>query len=149
MTGADDWELLREYVRDGSQAAFAELVRRHVGPVYGTCRRQAGGDAHLAEDLTQAVFLLLATRARTMRQGVVLGGWLHRTACYVAANTRRAEVARRKREMVAVRTSEAAEHVGAAESAEELAALDRALARLREGERDAVVLRYIEGRSAL
>src|SRR5947208_2459809 len=58
-----DGELLREFAEKGSQGAFGEIVRRHVDWVYSCARRQVG-DAHLAEDVVQAVFVLLAGKAR-------------------------------------------------------------------------------------
>ena len=59
----DDIELLRRFAKEGSQAAFAELVRRRVNLVYAAALRQTGGDAHLAQDVTQRVFLAQIGRA--------------------------------------------------------------------------------------
>jgi hypothetical protein len=53
-----DADLIREFVQDGSDTAFAELVQRHVDLVFSAARRQLG-DAHLAEEVTQSVFCLL------------------------------------------------------------------------------------------
>src|SRR5262245_42438402 len=59
MTPANDWELLRWYARQRDQAAFTELVRRHVNLVFSSAHRRVGNQ-HLAEDVTQAVFIILA-----------------------------------------------------------------------------------------
>src|SRR3954463_8069469 len=96
----DDWLCLREFVRHGSQAAFEEIVGGHVDLVYSVCRRQVR-DAHLAEDATQAVFVILAKKARTIRANTSLIGWLHHTARYVSANAVRVAANRRRHEMEA------------------------------------------------
>ena len=87
----NDWLLLREYVDRGSEAAFESLVKRHVDMVYSTALRQLR-DPHLAQDATQAVFVLLARKARCLRSSVILGGWLYRTANFVANRALRARV---------------------------------------------------------
>src|SRR5689334_21822340 len=94
----DDRALLAAYVARADQAAFATLVRRHADLVYNACLRQARGDRHLADDATQAVFLLLAQRAGRLKPTVLLTGWLYNTARYAAANAVRAETRRRRHE---------------------------------------------------
>ncbi|MBL9126001.1 MAG: hypothetical protein JNL97_00070, partial [Verrucomicrobiales bacterium] len=71
-----DSELLRRYVQDGSEAAFTELVRRHVDLVYSAALRLVGGDRHLAQDVTQVVFLDLCRKARALARRESLAGWL-------------------------------------------------------------------------
>ena len=97
MRTMDDWELLQAYVKQRSEAAFAELVRRHLNWVHSAACRQVR-DVHLAEDVTQAVFVLLARKAGSLRRGTILAGWLFRTARFVAARTIRAEQRRKVRE---------------------------------------------------
>jgi len=82
---------LRDYVDNKSEAAFEALVKRHVDMVYATALRQAR-DPHLAQDISQAVFLLLARKASRLRSSVILGGWLYRTANFVASRALRARV---------------------------------------------------------
>ena len=74
MGDRSDFELLSQYVQQGSQAAFAELVRRYVDMVYTAAARQVR-DRHAAEDVTQVVFIVLARKARTLREGSLLGPW--------------------------------------------------------------------------
>ena len=63
---SEDAELLRRYAFERSEAACAELVRRHLAPVYGFALRRVGGDAHLAEDVVQVVFTTLARKAAAL-----------------------------------------------------------------------------------
>src|SRR5688500_3675350 len=71
-----DDDLLKRYAREDDHDAFAELVRRYIGLVYAAARRQTRGDAHLADDVTQAVMIVLARRAGDIAPGSVLAGWL-------------------------------------------------------------------------
>src|SRR3954469_17213622 len=87
MSAGDD-ELLGRYVRQHDQAALDELIRRHIDFVYAAARRQLGGDAHTAEDVTQAVFLILLGKAKSVRRGGLVG-WLFQTTRYAAANARK------------------------------------------------------------
>src|SRR3954447_16396737 len=80
---ARDWDLLREYARTGSDAAFAALVSAYVDVVHSAAVRQVR-DAALAEDVTQAVFIILARKAASLHEGVVLAAWLHKVLRYPA-----------------------------------------------------------------
>src|ERR1051325_2230228 len=104
MNGATDQELLRDYAERRSDAAFAELVRRHVDLVYSAALRMVR-DSHLAEDVTQGVFVALARSARQLTDRPVLSGWLHRTAQNLAANAVRSDVRRRSRESRYIETA--------------------------------------------
>jgi RNA polymerase sigma factor (sigma-70 family) len=90
---ADD---LRAYVATGDGDAFARLTCRYLNVVYTFCRRQLG-DAALAEDATQAAFILLSRKAASLKPGVVLSGWLFSTARHCCVNARRAESRRKIR----------------------------------------------------
>src|SRR3954447_17303009 len=93
----DDLELLRRYVKDGCAKSFAIVMRRHIGWVYSASLRQVG-DAALAEDVTQSVFVLLTRRAAELSDKVVLRGWLFNTLRFVAREARRNQGRRRRHE---------------------------------------------------
>src|ERR1035437_10917506 len=85
MNQPDDIELLRQFADHDSEAAFATLVARHVNLVYSAALRHVGNPHH-AEEITQAVFIILARKARHLRPGTTLSGWLYQTARLTAAN---------------------------------------------------------------
>ena len=149
MDSLSDQQLLRDYAERRSEAAFAQLVRRHVDLVYSAALRMVR-DAHLAEDVAQGAFLALAQNARQLTDRPVLSGWLHCTARNLAAKVVRTDARRRARESRYIGT--AMNELLAAEadaSWDHLAPhLDAALGELSETDRDAVVLRYFEGKSA-
>jgi len=141
----DDHELLREYVERQSEAAFAELVARHVNLVYGTARRVVG-DPAAAQDVVQGVFIHLARKAWTVRDGRALPGWLYRAAYRTALDAIRGEQRRRQRETEAMKLAE----INSADEAawEKLAPLlDEAMQHLNRAEQDAVVFRFFEGKT--
>jgi RNA polymerase sigma factor (sigma-70 family) len=141
-----DYQLLRDYAGSRSEEAFAELVRRYLDFVYSAVLRMVG-DNHLAEDVTQGVFLALAQNTRQLADRQVLAGWLHRTARNLAANAVRSDVRRRAREQKAAAMNEllstepgiAWEHIAPH--------LDDALGKLDETDRDALFLRYFQRKS--
>lgn len=147
MNRLTDQQLLREYAGRRWEAAFAELVRRHVDFVHSAALRMVC-DAHLAEDVTQSVFAALAQNARQLAGHPVLSGWLHRTAQNLAANVVRSEVRRRAREQEAAAMNELLANEPAADWKNIAPHLDAALGELSEADRDAVLLRYFEKKSA-
>ncbi len=140
-----DWQLLRDYVDHNSQTAFATLVERHANMVYSTCLRETG-DPALAEDVAQVVFLILARKADSLREGTVLTGWLFQTARFAGKNAIKQEQRRQRSEQKAAEqmTSESEANPGWA-NVEPL--LHDGLAALRGDERDAILLRFFENRS--
>ncbi len=96
----DDLTLLREYSRNHSEPAFAALVSRHVNLVYSVALRQVR-EPILAEEITQAVFIILARKADALGDQTILPGWLCRTARYVSARALRTQCRRRQREQEA------------------------------------------------
>jgi RNA polymerase sigma factor (sigma-70 family) len=147
MNEQSDAQLLRAYAETHSEAAFGELVRRYLDLVYSAGRRMVC-DPHLAEDVTQAVFIALAKTSAQLAGRPVLSSWLHRTARNIAAQTIRTIERRRAREQ----ESAAMNELLSAEpdvSWEHIAPyLDDALGELSEPDRDAIFLRYFERKSA-
>src|SRR5215510_14195802 len=103
-------QLLNQYVKDGSEEAFGELVKRYIDLVYSSAVRLFNRDTHLAEDVTQTVFLDLARLARTFSPNVMLGGWLHRHTCFVASKLMRSERRREQRERRSVEMNTLQDH---------------------------------------
>jgi DNA-directed RNA polymerase specialized sigma24 family protein len=96
----DDLTLLREYARNNFEDAFATLVSRHVNLVYSVALRSVR-DAHLAEEITQAVFIILARKADSLGDKTIGSGWLCRTARYASANALTIQRRRQQREQEA------------------------------------------------
>jgi RNA polymerase sigma factor (sigma-70 family) len=141
-----DQELLAAYAATGDEPAFAELVARHGRMVYRTCLRSLGSE-HDAEEAAQAVFLVLAHKARALRSEGELAAWLHRVARNVAhlAIRSRARRSRHEAEAAMVRPTESAPDDVGARHAVPLQDLDRELDALPAAQRQAVLLRYLEG----
>ena len=141
MQAPSDAELLADYATRRSEAAFARLVERYVALVHSAARRQVS-DPQLAEEITQAVFIILARKAGSLTRQTVLAGWLCRTAHFAARDALKAERRRRHREQLAA-------HMDTTPDAawQQLAPLlDETVAQLREADRNAIVLRYYEQR---
>ena len=147
MNDQTDSQLLRAYTDHRAEPAFAELVRRHVDFVYSTALRMVC-DSHLAEDVTQGVFVALAKNAIQLTDRAVLSGWLHRTAQNIAAQTVRTDVRRRAREQEAAAMNELLSAEPDAVWEHIAPHLDAALGELAEADRDALLLRYFERKSA-
>jgi RNA polymerase sigma factor (sigma-70 family) len=141
-----DMELVREYARRSSNEAFSALVSRRVNLVYSMARRQVN-DPHLAEEITQAVFVVLARKAASLGPKTILPGWLCRTARNTAANALTIQRRRQRREQEAYMQSVANEPESAAWT-RIAPLLDTALAQLGEKDHDAIVLRFFQGKNS-
>ncbi len=144
----DDIALLREYARNNSEAAFAALVSRHVNLVYSVALRQVR-DAHLAEEITQAVFIILARKADKLGDQTILPGWLCRTARYASANALTIQRRRQHREQEAYMQSQLeSQENPTAETWNQIAPLlDGAMEGLGQKDHDALVLRFFENKT--
>ncbi|MGD0413449.1 MAG: TIGR03435 family protein [Verrucomicrobiota bacterium] len=147
MRDMDDMALLREYTARQSETAFTTLVERHIGLVYCAALRQVRDPAR-AQEITQVVFLLLARKAHSLREGTILSAWLYRAARFAASDARKMAFRRQQREQQAVQL-QAISPGSSEESAWEQIAplLDEAMAALGEKDRHAVMLRFFDQKS--
>jgi len=144
MQGPDN-SLIAEFNARRSEDAFAALVRQHVNLVFATAMRQVG-DAGAAEEITQNVFVALAQAAGKLGSHPTIAGWLHQTALNKSREWLRSELRRRKREQVAVNL-DLARAEGDSVWSPLVPLLDEALLELREPDRQAVILHFMEGRT--
>jgi RNA polymerase sigma factor (sigma-70 family) len=145
---ATDAVLLATYVKEhcdtpDGRDSLGELVRRHLDFVFGVARR-AVRDPAMAEDVTQAVFLILARKAHTIRHAEHLGSWLFQTTRYTAANAIKMAARRSRHEKLAARQEGAGMQI-VAEQSELVYQLDDALAELPQAEREVILLRFFRG----
>ena len=149
MVEENDQFLLRGYARDRCEASFSELVHRHVDLVHSTALRILR-DPSLAEEVSQRVFLALAHHSAKLQERASITGWLHETARNLAINTVRGEERRRQRESRCIETAmNHPDSNDAQELWEQIAPrLDEALAQLNTIERDVLLWRYFERRTA-
>jgi RNA polymerase sigma factor (sigma-70 family) len=140
-----DTQLIADYA-NGSPDALSALIRRYVDIVYAAAVRLTG-EPGMADDVTQAVFILLARKAKSLRSHTIIAGWLVVVTRQVARTAIRGRSRRHHHERAAARSEVAPMTPGDSESDELSRILDQALARLRSEERDAIVLRYLQALS--
>src|SRR5436190_6622975 len=148
-----DHQLLRGYVDRGDERAFTALVERYFAIVYAAARRHVRGNAHLAEDVTQAVFIMLARKGATLREGVSVAGWLITAARLASKTALRGEIRRQRREKRYGEMNPRHDQITDTDPTsggplpQISQQLDEALDRLNDRDRAAVTLRYMHDRS--
>ncbi len=146
MEPTDDSALLREYAENQSEEAFAALVSRHINLVYSVALRHVGDRIH-AEEITQAVFIILAKKALRLRHDRALSSWLFQATRLTAANFIRSEARRHRRQQEAYMQTILIESGGDTLWPGIAPLLDGAVAALSEKDRRAIMLRFYEGRN--
>jgi RNA polymerase sigma factor (sigma-70 family) len=146
MQKLDDMALVREFATRNSEAAFETLVARHVNLVHSAALRQVR-NPQLAQEITQAVFIILARKAASLPDGTFLIGWLFKTTRYAASAELRAATRRKRREQEAHMESLISETPDESAWLHIAPLLDEALTKLNETDRRAVLLRYFDGQT--
>ncbi len=143
----DDAELLQRFAAERSEAAFAEIVHRHVDLVYSAALRQMRGDYHRAQEVTQMVFVSLARKAAALVRHPALPAWLYRSTCLCALDLQRREARRAVHEREAALEAALTGETGTGPEWDRIRpVLDEAMIQLGEGDRQAIVLRYFANR---
>ena len=145
MQESQDSELLRHYAREKSDEAFAALVARHVNMVYSAALRKIGNPA-AAQEITQAVFIILAQKANRLLPHPALSGWLYQTTRLTAANFQRTEIRRTRREQEAYMQS-LSRRTEPELWTQIMPLLEDAMGDLGEKDRNALALRFFEGKT--
>jgi uncharacterized protein (TIGR03435 family) len=142
----DDMEWLRDYAATGSDQAFQMLVSRHLSLVYTAALRQVR-NPQLAEEVAQAVFIILARKAKSLSEKVILSGWLYRTTRFACADALKIQRRRQMREQEAHMDAITQSNQTDSNWEQLSPILDEAMAQLRDKDRDAIVLRFFENKN--
>lgn len=144
----EDAELLHRYATEQSEAAFAELIRRHVDLVYSAALRLVNGDTHRAQDVTQQVFAEFARQAKRLVRHPAPVGWLYTTTRRSVLRAIRTEQRRSARELEATAMNELLREAAPEPDWEHLRpVLEDAMHELGEKDRHAVLLRFFQNKS--
>ncbi len=146
MTDVSDMDLARKYATGDSEPAFAELVHRHINLVYSVALRCVG-NAEDAQDIAQAVFIILAQKATSLHERTVLTGWLYETTRFTALRFLRTKNRRHFREQEAYMQSTLNESDNDGVWQRLAPLLEDAMARLNEKERALLALRFFENKT--
>jgi RNA polymerase sigma factor (sigma-70 family) len=148
MSDNSDADLLERYTLYERDEAFTELVNRYIHLVHSVALRHTNNEHH-AQEITQAVFIILARKARSLGRNTILSGWLCHTAWLTAANFRRTEWRRARNEQEAFMQTTLGEAAPHGTWQDLVPFLDETLAQLGQRDRDAIVLRYFQNKSLL
>ncbi len=141
-----DGELLREFLAENSQHAFARLMKRHGPMVWGICRRALGHEQD-AEDALQATFLVLARQAAKIQKQESLASWLHGVALHMSNDARKAVARRNRHENKASVATPAPSPQSELSWREARAILDEEIGRLPQVYRESFLLCCLENQS--
>ena len=147
MPDANDMELIREYATRDSETAFAGLVHRHINLVYSAALRFTGNSSD-AQDVTQAIFIILAQKAASLRERTTLTGWLYEATRLTSRQLLRTRARQQAREQEAYMQSTVNDSDSENVWRQLAPLLEEAMARLSEKERALVALRFFENKSA-
>jgi RNA polymerase sigma factor (sigma-70 family) len=142
-----DWQLIQEYARSNSQNAFEQLAARHSGWVYSTALRHVR-DPHVARDVSQAVFIVLARKGVSLGPRMPLNAWLFKVTRYAAAHALRSASRRRRHERSAAAMNPEIPVLSTDPVLERMHShLDPMVSRLNASDRQAILLRFYEQKS--
>jgi RNA polymerase sigma factor (sigma-70 family) len=148
MTDVTDMDLARQYAAGNSEPAFAELVRRHLNLVYSVALRHVGNPQD-AQDVAQAVFVILAQKATGLGERTILTGWFYETTRFTALRFLRTKTRRQFREQEAFMQSTLDQSDSTDSVWQQLGPLlEDAMARLNEKDRTLLALRFFENKTA-
>ena len=145
---SEDAELFNRYAAERSEAAFAELTRRHVDMVYSAALRLMAGNIHSAQDVTQQVFTEAARQAKRLARHPAPVGWLYTTTRLMALRINRTEQRRRTREQEANTMNEILhENAPPCDWSQLSPVIEDALHELNDKDRNALLLRFFQNKS--
>lgn len=140
-----DSALLSAYAERSDQAAFADFVQRHLGLVYFAALRRTGGNAALAEEIAQQVFVQAGLKAAALAGHATVVGWLYTTTRHLATDAVRSEASRARREQEAHRRLDLMAGETDPNWAQVRPLIDRELDALGAADREAILLRFFSG----
>lgn len=147
MNHGDASALLGRFASEGDEEAFRTLVNQSVTLVYSAALRQSRGDSHLAEEITQSVFTLLARKAGSLRGHPTITGWLFTATRLCARAAVRASERRRQlnTDISAMPEPTSGDYSDSSWSGVKLV-IDDAMHRLNARDREGILLRFFENR---
>jgi RNA polymerase sigma factor (sigma-70 family) len=147
LESMNDGQLLELFSTHNDERAFELLAARHAEMVANVAKRVLP-NANDVDDVTQAVFVVLARKAATLKAPDTIAGWLHHVTVNVATRARDAGRLRQMREREARAMTEPTSQADIRSAADALRpVLDAHLEQLPEKYRKALIVHHLEGRS--